>query len=223
MYIAHPSASLTSLFARKPYQGANPREADFLFVGLDANYDAEIEHRDIFGKVREYHEDGVRFWRQYGVHHPFLLPQYRGDGQFYHRSFARIGFRPGQAHRVSFIELLHVPTVGRNKLVPADLSGSHLTKLNDVLLHGSAKHIFIPRGVARLMHATKAFDWLPKPDTIVCRRIPDCGAGGGRARNRGESLPGIEPADVRRARDRRQAQATVDAARRLTVQVNRDS
>ena len=162
MYTAHPSPALNSLFVRKPYQGADPHETKFLFVGLDANYEGQIEHSPIFGKIREYHEDGVGFWRRCGVHHPFLLPQYTGDGKFYHRSFARIGFKPDQAPHVSFIELLHIPTVGRNKLVPADLCEAHLEMLNDVLLRGAARHVFIPDGVARLMRATKLFSWLSK-------------------------------------------------------------
>lgn len=165
MYTAHPSAVLNTLFAHKPYQGAAPQEATFLFVGLDANYEAEIEHKPIFARLREYHEDGVAFWRRYCVHHPFLLPQYSGDGQFYHRSFARIGFGPEQAHCVSFIELLHVPTVGRSKLEVTDLKAQHLTMLNEILLGGAAKHIFIPRGVARLMRATRVFDWLSRSPT----------------------------------------------------------
>lgn len=165
MFSAHPSPSLNSLFREKPYQGANPAEAKFLFIGLDANYDAEVEGKPIFAKLQEYHEDGVAFWRNHQVHHPFLLPQYTGDGRFYHRSFSRIGFKPEHAAQVSFIELLHVPTVGRSKLVPADLSSQHLCMLNEVVLAGAAQHIFVPQAVARLMQATGQFVWLPKRPT----------------------------------------------------------
>jgi hypothetical protein len=96
------------------------------------------------------------------VHHPFLLPEYRGDGRRYHRTFANIGFTPAHADLVSFTELLHVPTVGRNRLAPQDLEPSHLHMLNEAILHGKAKHIFISAGVASLMRASKAFPWLPK-------------------------------------------------------------
>lgn len=68
--------------------------ATFLFVGLDANYSPDLEASPSFQSVLEYHEDGVAFWRRYGVHHPFLLPEYRGDGRRYHRTFAKIGFKP---------------------------------------------------------------------------------------------------------------------------------
>src|SRR5690349_6421729 len=100
MYTPHPSRELTELFARKPYQGVAPENATFLFVGLDANYDERIATSTIFSNVLEYHSDGVAFWRAHGVHHPFLLPGYSGDGRVYHRNFARIGFRREHAHLV---------------------------------------------------------------------------------------------------------------------------
>jgi len=81
MYQAHPSQILSELFERKPYQGADPQAARFLFVGLDANYAANIEANPIFPSLIRYHEDGAGFWRESRVHHPFLLPQYTGDRQ----------------------------------------------------------------------------------------------------------------------------------------------
>lgn len=133
-YLAHPSPELNALFAHKPYQGATPERARFLFIGLDANYEAEIETKPIFSKIREYHNDGVAFWRKHGVHHPFLLPEYSGDGRHYHQSFSRIGFGPEHADLVSFVELFHVPTVGRNILVANDLDAAHLNMLNAAIL-----------------------------------------------------------------------------------------
>jgi hypothetical protein len=165
MYTAHPSAKLKSLFSSKPYQGADPREAEFLFVGLDTSYAEQIEQSSIFPRVLEYHQDGVAFWRRHRVHHPFLLPEYSGEDQFRHTSFARVGFKPEHAHRVSLVDLLHVPTTGRSKLVPADLDWPHLHMLADVLLHGRARHIFIPSGAERLMHASKGFTWLSQMPT----------------------------------------------------------
>jgi hypothetical protein len=165
VYVPHPSPELNDLFARKPYQGAAPHQADFLFVGLDANYAKGIAAASTFSKILEYHADGVAFWRKFGVHHPFLLPGYSGDGRRYHQSFARIGFTPAQADLVSFIELLHVPTVGRNILVPEDLAPDHLKWLDAVIRQGPARHVFVPDKVARLMRATRLFTWLP--------RVPD--------------------------------------------------
>ena len=162
MYHPHPSSELNVQFRHRPYQGVEPSSATFLFIGLDANYDVDLEQSPAFQSVLEYHRDGVAFWRRHGVHHPFLWPEYRGDGRRYHRTFARIGFTPKHAALVSFAELLHVPTVGRNKLSPQDIDPSHLQRLNTAILHGKAKHIFVSAGVARLMKASKAFPWLPK-------------------------------------------------------------
>lgn len=140
MFQTHPCRVLSELFARKPYQGAMPESARFLFVGLDANYAANIEHSPIFAKLLAYHEDGPAFWHNHGVHHPFLLLQYTGDGRRYHRSFAKIGFLPEHAELVSFIELLHLPTVGRSSLVPKDLDSTHLRWLRSAVFSGRAKY-----------------------------------------------------------------------------------
>ena len=165
MFTTHPSRELNDLFSQKPYQGSEPDQADFLFIGLDANYEAGIESSPIFPRIIEYHADGVAFWRKHGIHHPFLLPEYSGDGRFYHRSFARIGFSTAQADAIAFAELLHVPTIGRNNLVPEDLAPHHLKWLNSVILQGAARHIFISYKVARLMRRSLLFTWLPStPD-----------------------------------------------------------
>lgn len=177
MYHSHPSGLLNEAFVEKPYQGASPLEATFLFIGLDANYAPNIENMPIFGQLLEYHADGVAFWRKYGVHHPFLLPGYQGDGSFYHRSFSRIGFTPAHAAQVSFIELLHLPTAGRNKVDQDDFSDRHLQFLESAILKGKARHVFIPAGVARTLRPTAHGSWLPKtpergggPLAIWCRK-----------------------------------------------------
>jgi len=165
MYQSHPSGELNRLFANRPYQGAEPSSATFLFIGLDANYDGSIENTPTFKALLEYHQDGVAFWHHHGIHHPFLLPEYRGDGRRYHKTFARIGFTERSAALVSFAELLHVPTVGRSKLTQEDFEVSHLQMLNSAILNGKAQHIFVSAGVARLMRASGAFPWLPKEPT----------------------------------------------------------
>jgi len=172
MYSAHPSTELNELFNHTPYQGVAPEKATFLFIGLDANYAPDIAYKPIFSKVVEYHTNGVDFWRKYGVHHPFMLPEYKGDGRYYHRSFAQIGFKPEHANLVSFIELLHLPTVGRNKLLITDLKLSHLERLNSAILEGKSRHIFMSSAVARLMRISHIFKWLPKN---AIERVGDLG------------------------------------------------
>ena len=160
MISAHPSRVLTEAFNRKPYQGAAPEAADFVFIGLDANYSPDIEASEVFAEVLEYHTDGPVFWRKYGVHHPFLLRQYRGDGRQYHHRFAKIGFRPEHADRISFIELLDFPTTGRNQLSLEDLNESHLMRIRNVIFKSRAKFLFLSAGVQRLLEKTKLFSEL---------------------------------------------------------------
>lgn len=178
MFIPHPSVRLTEIFAERPYQGVLPDEAQFLFVGLDANYDERIEQSEIFDYVLAYHRDGVAFWQRHLVHHPFLLPQYRGDGRRYHQNFSRIGFQPKHASLVSFVELLHVPTIGRSSLKPCDLSPAHLHWVNEVILTGRPKNVFVSASVARLMRATGIFSWLP-PELPKGKVLPAIYSGAG--------------------------------------------
>jgi len=159
MYQIHSSENLVSLFEAKPYQGADPMKARFLFVGLDANYSPAIEKSGIFPALLEYHDDGVAFWQKHHVHHPFLLPEYSGDGQFYHKSFARIGFTHHHATDVSFVELLQLPTIGRSKLSPEDLESRHLAWLRDAMINGDARYVFLPTQVGNLMRQTGLFPW----------------------------------------------------------------
>jgi hypothetical protein len=68
---------------------------------------------------------------------------------------------PTHADQVSFVELLHVPTVGRSKLSTSDLDRSHLSRVNFAITEGTAKHVFISSAVAGLMRRSRAFPWLP--------------------------------------------------------------
>lgn len=165
MYHSHPSELLQQAFAARPFQGTEPEKATFLFVGLDANYSPAIEQGPIFSQLLDYLQDGVAFWRAHGVHHPFLLLGYKGDGRKYHRTFAKIGFRPEHASLVSFDELLSVPTYGRSALVPEDLDREHLLRLRSAIEDGCARYIFVPEGVGRLMRGSQLFPWMP---TVPC-------------------------------------------------------
>jgi len=51
MYLPHPNKKLQELFSYKPYQGADPANARFLFFGLDANYDLDLENKNYFQKL----------------------------------------------------------------------------------------------------------------------------------------------------------------------------
>jgi len=156
-YELHPIKELRVRFESKPWQGNDPTKARFLFVGLDANYG---KINEMLKEILDYHDDGVRYWKTKRVHHPFMLSCYQGDGKRYHKKFSELGFTPEDAELVSFVELLHLPTTGRSKLEPSDLSPNHLHLLANIFDRGSAKHVFLPRSVANLMMQTKHFSWL---------------------------------------------------------------
>jgi hypothetical protein len=157
-YTLHPSKRLVSMFKEKPWQGSRPEKAHFLFVGLDANYSADIEKS--LPEVFDYLYSGVEFWREKGVHHPFRLPQYRGSGKKYHDKFAEIGFTSEHAELVSFVELLHLPTTGGRNLKAEDLSLVHLNSLMNIFDRGDAKYIFMSSSVTNILRQAKMFPWL---------------------------------------------------------------
>jgi hypothetical protein len=172
MYQQHPSEKLNVLFEKKPYQGASPDMARFIFVGLDANFDPEIESSEAFPDVCSYLEDGVEFWRQQGIHHPFLLPDYQGDGSRYHKQFAKIGLDAQCAQEISFLELIDTPTMGRSNLKKEDLRPHHLKRLVAWLKGGRKKYAFISPNVRRLMSSTPYFRWLASEPVSSYESIP---------------------------------------------------
>jgi hypothetical protein len=160
-YELHPSEELRAHFQGKPWQGSDPVKALFLFIGLDANY-KNIRDKEMLQELLDYHNDGVAYWQTKRFHHPFMLPHYHGDGKRYHCKFAEIGFTPEDAELVSFVELLHLPTTAISHLKLSDLSTDHLRFLAKIFDCGSARYIFLPPGVTRLMRQTREFTWLPK-------------------------------------------------------------
>ncbi len=174
-YDIHPSPELRELFAGMPipYQGQDPNLATVIFVGMDANYSAEVFAEDSFReRILEYHRDGVEFWKHHKTHHPFLLDEYplkknRG-GVPYHRKFQTMGLTPEYANFVSFVELLDVPTVGSTvkKKFWELFNPEHARKLNEIFTSGDKRLILLPGSVIRNMEYANTqhgvFPWLPE-------------------------------------------------------------
>jgi hypothetical protein len=161
MYCKHRNDELVELYSHTKYQGADPEKARFLFFGLDANFNACIDEWKHFPEIRSYLENGVHYWTDRGFHHPFLHPEYRGDGAKYHKQFSKIGFTREHAECVSFVELIDVPTCGRSHLEDDDMESSHMDRLK-AWFDGPAKYIFIPRTVGHLLRRTPQFSGLRK-------------------------------------------------------------
>ena len=157
IYQIHSSTELTKLFKEKPYQGQNPEKAKVLIVGNDANYSSEISNDKFFERILEYHLDGISFWKNHEIHHPFLLSEYpfdkRKDGVRYHMNFNKMQFNSKHAEYFSFVELLNVPTTGNtgsNKnLFFEMLNENHLKWLEKVIFHGEKKFVLINQTLVR--------------------------------------------------------------------------
>jgi hypothetical protein len=130
----HPSLLLHNLYKQKNFQGANPIDAKVLFVGKDPNWAFDIETSPIFDLVGEYLVDGVKFWKKYNIHHPFLHPIYEGDGKKYHKAISKLQFKSDFASKISFIEIISFATTG--------MSSTNSKKFNDYLLSSeNRKHL----------------------------------------------------------------------------------
>ena len=150
----HPSKLLNELYSKRNYQGANPFDAQILFVGRDPNWAFDVETKEMFNYVSEYLSDGITFWETYNIHHPFLLPNYKGDRKRYHKIFSKLNVESNLASKISFVELIGFPTTGMAKsnnkifleyLISAE-NRKHLIEL-DKLLNNSEKTIFVAWGL----------------------------------------------------------------------------
>jgi hypothetical protein len=150
----HPSIQLNELYKNKSYQGAHPHDAKILFVGRDPNWAFDVESKEMFGYVNEYLTDGIKFWNTYNIHHPFLLPTYKGDGKRYHKIFSKLNLNNSYSDKISFVELIGFPTTGMAKksnkvfleYLVSDANKKHLNELEN-LINNSDKTVFIAWGL----------------------------------------------------------------------------
>ncbi len=174
-YGKHESIELNEIFSSQeiPFQGQVPKQAQVIFFGLDANYSPQIgEHPDFMAVISEYHRDGVSFWKTYGVHHPFLLGTYplnkTTGGVPYHRKFTWLGLDESYAEKVSFIEILPIPTTGRTdpskfwSLFDVD----HAEKIDMLVSSGARRMVVLSKSLFSqyMQEANKRYDvfsWLP--------------------------------------------------------------
>lgn len=163
----HPSYRLNEAYRKKYWQVQDPKYAKIIFLGLDANWDINIENNtDIFQEVLEYLYDGVTYWQQKGYHHPFLSPNYnKGDGFTYHARFLKTGISSEYAGNISFVELLNMPTYGMSskspKLFNSLIDIDYLRELDGIIFNQNPKIVFIPKSVYEKISKIKKVLKLP--------------------------------------------------------------
>ncbi|MEM1154847.1 MAG: hypothetical protein AAGI44_11960 [Pseudomonadota bacterium] len=180
IYGIHPDPELNRLIASHefPHQGQDPRHACAVFVGLDANYSGVLtEHAAFMPFILDYHRDGVGFWQQHGVHHPFLLDQYplpkNTGGVPYHRKISRMGLSPDYADNVSFIELLPCATTGRTEesLFWDMFDREHALKIDALVASRAHRLIIISSSVrSKVLRHFKAHMTNSNPCCLAARR-----------------------------------------------------
>ena len=108
----------------------------------------------IFNFVTDYLTDGINFWNTHNIHHPFLLPDYKGDGKRYHTIFSKLKVESKFSSQIAFVELIGFPTTGMSKknnkafqnFLISELNRKHLIEL-DNLINNPDKGIFIAWGL----------------------------------------------------------------------------
>lgn len=140
---------------------------------MDANYSLEITREEaFFQEIIEYHRDGVRFWKERGVHHPFMLDSYplnrNTGGVPYHRKFSWLGLRSEYAEEISFIELLPVPTTGKTEPSAfwAMFDEKHACQIDRLILGGERRLVLLSKTLfSKYMRIARekygVFPWLP--------------------------------------------------------------
>jgi len=192
-YGEHGLQKLEKIYRLKPYQGQDPRLAKVIFLGRDANYSRLIGNTEFFRYILEYHNDGVAFWKNYNIHHPFLHEEYPynknrdkrfKDGVKYHQVFARMGLTSKYADYISFLEILNKPTGGntaedKENWFYKNIDDPHIKYLENVFMRSSEKIIFVPKTVIsvdlkKVKKKTGRFAWLLAADRESDKDAPDC-------------------------------------------------
>jgi hypothetical protein len=182
----HPSIELVELFKNRPFQGQDPQKASIIFLSSDANYSPEISRPPFFNRILEYHRDGVAFWEEEDVHHPFLLPDYplprNTGGVPFHRNFSNIGLDSDYAKNISFLEILNVPTTGnKSENMPefyrlASLCLNHLRDIENLMKNGGHKLFFVPKrvledNIVRIRRENNNINIFPFLDDLITRPV----------------------------------------------------
>ena len=114
------SVALRHFWVGHHYQGQCPERAKNVFIGLDPNWDENIDDH-LLGLIRDYFDNLEGFWDEHHEHHPLLVLG-NGDGLTYHRNVRKLfNFKVGAGNwpalrtlvmSTSFVELLGTPTYG---------------------------------------------------------------------------------------------------------------
>ena len=160
----HESIKLQNIFSKRPFQIQEPEKAKIIFLGLDANIDKDIEKNELFfNEFFDYIQDGVKYWKNNGIHTPMLKTIYRGAGKKYHENFCKLGFTKDNAEDICFIELLNIFTYGNTsknnklfmKMLTENSNKEHLNRIKDLVKMN--KTICLPKGVNTLINELGLF------------------------------------------------------------------
>ena len=155
----HPSKRLQKAFKERPFQMQVPEKAKIILLGLDANWDYNIDDDKVFfNEVLVYLSDGVKYWKDNGIHSPLLKDSYKKSGKRYHQRFKKLGLTSKYAEDICFLELLNVCTYGSSReendkielenMIMGKENKNHLAQIRELAKMG--KMIYLSASVIKI-------------------------------------------------------------------------
>ncbi len=162
----HPSEKLQKIFTQRPFQMQEPEKSRIIFLGLDANFDSDLEKHPLFTDFVDYIRNGIEYWRREKIHTPMLKSNYTGMGKKYHMKFQKLGFGPENAEDICFLDLLNVCTCGKStenptlfrKLLLSDSNQPHLQRISRLKNDKTKQFYICGKEVAKTVIELNLFD-----------------------------------------------------------------
>lgn len=170
----HPSEKLQEIFTQHPFQIQEPEKARIIFLGLDANFDFNLENQPLFEDFIDFMKDGIEYWKREKIHTPMLKSNYTGMGKKYHKKFQKLGFGPENAEDICFLELLNVCTCGKStentnsfkKLLLSKTNQLHLQRITNIAADKTKQIYICGKEVANYVRELNLFN-LDAPNVFL--------------------------------------------------------
>ena len=117
----HPDYELQTLYRSKPYQGCDPKKADILVIGKDANFPEHLSSKEK-GLIYLFLSDPNLFWKLYPrIFHPFQIKGLFNNQRYYNKIGIPALTDNHNCKKICAVDLLSFPTYGSS-------GNSHLYK-----------------------------------------------------------------------------------------------
>ena len=167
-YGKHPSQKLQEIFSQRPFQLQEPEKAKIIILGLDANWDKDLENdKELFQEILDSLKDGVGYWKKNGFHSPMLSKAYKSkEGKRYHQNFMLLGFTPNDAQDICLLDLLNICTYGKTNddeeafvnFLKSEDNKTHRQRISELTKDKTKQFYLCGKGVVKYINDLQLFD-----------------------------------------------------------------